>query len=74
MKFVYNKYMFCDENLESSKVIVNIWICLLVYLSYLKPFWLLCKICLYFLSIKRIKVSVLVNSLYIVFAKLLDGG
>ena len=42
--YPYSRYISCDENLESSKAVVNIWICLHVHLFCLKPSWLLCRI------------------------------
>ena len=44
MKSIYNRYISCNENLESSNAAISIWVCLLVHLYCLKPSWLLCKI------------------------------
>ena len=44
VKSIYSRYILGNENLESSKMAVSIWICLLVHLSCLKPSWLLCRI------------------------------
>jgi hypothetical protein len=61
--------MSCLVNFASSSVTMRIWSCLAVLLSAQKPSWLSCRIRCFSPYAESMNVRVLVNNLYIVFAR-----
>ena len=69
IKSMYMRYMSCCVSLASSRADIMVCICLLVHCSCLKSSWLQCSIWCFSPYAASKVVNVLVNSLYMVFAR-----